>query len=66
MFLGSTGAVAAESEQTRRQPCTKAEQQQQQQQRQQQTPQRDRAKPQGCSIQRGIPPVVDPTPSFLL
>ena len=61
-LLGSTGAMAAE--QTKRQPCPKTEQQQQRQQ--QAAQQRERAKPQGCPVQRNIPPAVDPTPYFLL
>jgi len=64
--LGSGAAIAGEP--IKRQPCPKAEQQQeqQQQQRQQQVQQRERAKPQGCPVQRNIPPAVDPTPYFLL
>jgi len=60
--LGSGAAIAGEP--IKRQPCPKTEQQQQQ--RQQQVQQRERAKPQGCPVQRNIPPAVDPTPYFLL
>ena len=60
--LGPSSAIAGEP--VRRQPCPKVEQPQQ---RQQQTPQQQqRAKPQGCTVNRNIPPVVDPTPIFLL
>lgn len=61
--FGSSAAIAGE--QIKRQPCPKTEQPQLQQ-RQQQVQQRERAKPQGCPVQRNIPPAVDPTPSFLL
>ena len=64
LIFGSTGALAAES--IRRQPCPKVEQQQQNQRQQQAQQRSERAKPQGCAVQRSIPPAVDPTPSFLL
>lgn len=60
--FGSSAAIAAE--QIKRQPCLKTEHQQQRQQ--QAAQQRERAKPQGCPVQRNIPPAVDPTPNFLL
>lgn len=60
--LGSTAALAGDS--VRRQTCPKAEQAQQRPQQAQQPQQR--AKPQGCPLSRPIPPVVDPTPMFLL
>lgn len=58
--FGSSGAIAAEP--VKRWACNKTEQPQQRQQ----PAQPQRAKPQGCSVQRMIPPVVDPTPTFLL
>ena len=61
--FGSGAAIAGEP--IKRQPCPKTEQQQLQQ-RQQQVQPRERAKPQGCPVQRNIPPLVDPTPYFLL
>ena len=63
-LLGSTGAVAGEA--TKRQPCPKTEQAQQRQQVQPQQQPQQRARPQGCSITRNVPPVVDPTPHFFL
>jgi hypothetical protein len=60
--FGSSAALATEP--VKRWTCSKAEQPQQripQAQVQQQ-----RAKPQGCPVTRTIPPVVDPTPTFLL
>ncbi len=61
--FGSSGAFAAE--QVRRIGCAKAEQPQTRQQSQQQQ-QPQRTKSQGCAVSRTIPPVVDPTPFFLL
>jgi hypothetical protein len=49
--LGPSAALAGEP--VRRTTCHKAEQPQ-------------RARPQGCPVTRTIPPVVDPTPTFLL
>jgi hypothetical protein len=65
----ATPSLAA-VEQPQRQGCQRGEtpqQVQRVQQRQwaQQQPQQ-RAKPQGCTITRTIPSVVDPTPTFLL
>jgi hypothetical protein len=57
--FGASAALAAEP--IKRWSCPKAEQPQQRQQVQQQ-----RSRPQGCPVQRSIPPVVDPTPTFLL
>ena len=58
-------ALAGESQ--RRQGCPRGEQvQQRQQQSQQQVAQRRTNKPQGCTIVRPIPAVVDPTPMFIL
>jgi hypothetical protein len=67
--LGSPSIAAVE--QPLRQTCVKGEQPQQVQQppqRQQWAPQpqQQRNKPQGCTITRSIPSVVDPTPTFLL
>ncbi len=53
--FGSSAALAGES--LRRLTCPKTEQPQQQQQR---------VRQQGCPVIRSIPPVVDPTPFFLL
>jgi hypothetical protein len=61
--FGSSAAIAAESaEPAKRVTCQKIEQPSQRQPQVQQ----QRAKPQGCPITRTIPPVVDPTPTFLL
>lgn len=63
--FGADAAICGES--VRRQPCPKAEQSQQRQQQQaQQQQQRKQPQPQGCAVTRTIPPVVDPTPVFLL
>ena len=59
--FGCSAAVAGEP--VRRTACQKAEQPQQ---RQQQVQQPQRTKPQGCPVTRTVPPVVDPTPTFLL
>ena len=61
--LSPTTALAGET--IKRLPCAK-EQGQQVQQRQQAKEQQQRSKRQGCSVVRTIPPVVDPTPVFLL
>jgi hypothetical protein len=58
-----TGALAAET--IKRLPCAKGQAQQTQQRQQAKEPQQ-RAKRQGCPVERIIPPVVDPTPIFLL
>jgi len=59
--FGSSASLAAEP--VKRWACNKAEQPQQRQQPAQQ----QRAKPQGCPVQKStVPPVVDPTPTFLL
>jgi hypothetical protein len=55
-------APAIAVEQPRRPSCTKAEAQRQQQAKQ--APQRVRS--QLCRLNRTVPPVVDPTPMFLL
>jgi hypothetical protein len=66
--LGPSAALAADL--PLRQSCAKGEpvqQVQQAPQRQQTSPQQPlRAKRQGCPITRSVPPVVDPTPTFLL
>jgi len=59
--VGPSAALAGEP--VRRATCQKAEQPQQRPQPVQQQP---RTKPQGCPVTRTIPPVVDPTPTFLL
>ena len=61
--LSPTTALAAET--VKRLPCAK-EQTQQVQQRQQSKEPQQRTKRQGCPVERIIPPVVDPTPIFLL
>jgi hypothetical protein len=67
----ATPSIAA-VEQPQRQGCQRGEtpqQVQRVQQRQQwaqQQPQQPRNKPQGCTITRSIPSVVDPTPTVLL
>ena len=61
--LGSNAAIAAET--VKRQGC-RLEQPQQVQQRQQQSPAQQRLRAQECRQERQIPPVVDPTPWFVL
>jgi hypothetical protein len=67
----ATPSVAAADRQPRP-TCAKGEQPQQShqaQQRQQwaqQQPQQQRSRPQGCPVNRMIPSVVDPTPTFLI
>lgn len=60
--FGCSAAVAGEP--VRRSTCQKVEQPQQRPPQAQ--VQQQRTKPQGCPITRTIPPVVDPTPTFLL
>jgi hypothetical protein len=60
--FGSSAAFAGEP--VRRWACQKVEQPQQRQPQAQL--QQQRARPQGCPVTRTIPPVVDPTPTFLL
>ncbi len=55
-------SVALAGEPVRRWTCLKSELPQ----RQQQQVQPQKARPQGCPVTRTIPPVVDPTPTFLL
>jgi hypothetical protein len=62
--MGADAAICGET--VRRQPCQKAEQPQQRQQTTQQQQQQRKQQPQGCVVTRTIPPVVDPTPFFLL
>lgn len=61
--LAPSAAVAGET--IKRQICTKAEQASPVQQRQQQQQLQQRKTPE-CRVQKIIPPVVDPTPYFLL
>ena len=62
--LFPTGALAGET--VKRQPCIKEQAQQAQQRQQVKEPdQQPRSKRQGCPVVR-IPPVVDPTPIFIL
>jgi len=59
--FGSSAALAGEP--VKRWACNKVDQPQPRPQQVQQ----QRVKPQGCPVQRStIPPVVDPTPTFLL
>jgi len=58
--FGSQAALAGDS--VRRTQCQKVEQPQQRAQPAKQ----QRSKPRGCPVVRTIPPVVDPTPWFLL
>ena len=60
--FGSSAAIAGEP--VKRIACQKVEQPQQRLPQAQ--VQQQRAKPQGCPVTRTIPPVVDPTPTFLL
>ena len=62
--LSPTTALAADT--IKRLPCAKDQSQQAQQRQQAREPQQPRAKRQGCPVERSIPPVVDPTPFFLL
>ena len=66
--FGSTAALAGDS--IKRITCPRGEQQvQQRKQVQQQAPQQQqqpRARSQGCPVYKSIPPLVDPTPIFLL
>ena len=62
--LSPTTALAAEA--VKRLPCAKEQVQQSQQRQPAREPQQQRAKRQGCPVERSIPPVVDPTPFFLL
>jgi hypothetical protein len=64
LLSASSGAFAAEP--IKRVGCPKTEQPQARQQPTQQQQQPQRAKSQGCPVSRTIPPVVDPTPTFLL
>lgn len=65
ILLAGLASPAFAGEPVKRPACSKAEQNQQAQQRQQQT-QQQRERAQECRIPRVIPPVVDPTPFFLL
>lgn len=62
--LAPSAAVAGET--IKRQICAKAEQTSPAQQRQQQQQQLQQRKIPECRVQKIIPPVVDPTPYFLL
>ena len=73
LAVGLASPSVAANESTKRQTCSKGEQpqpvpqsQQRQQWAQQQQQQQQRNKPQGCPVNRMIPSVVDPTPTFLL
>jgi hypothetical protein len=65
ILLGGLTSAAHAANQVKRPSCEKAEPAQQAQQRPQQA-QPQREKNLDCRIPRNIPPVVDPTPSFLL
>ncbi|HEU0311304.1 MAG TPA: hypothetical protein VFR36_08820 [Sphingomicrobium sp.] len=64
--FGADAAICGET--VRRQACKKAEQAQQRQPQASQQPQQQPQRKQvtGCPVVRSIPPVVDPTPFFLL
>lgn len=68
LIAGLSPTVALAGETAKRVPCSKeqAQQGQQRPQAREQTLQQQRAKRQGCPVARPIPPVVDPTPIFLL
>ncbi len=59
-FSVLTGMPALAAEPVRRQPCAKIDPQRQL------TPQQQRLRTQECRVVRAVPPVVDPTPLFLL
>ena len=63
LLAGFTPAANA-AEQLKRPTCSKADRQQAHQRPQQAQPQREKS--QECRVPRNIPPVVDPTPYFLL
>ena len=63
--LAPAEAMAAEAITTKRQGC-RVEQPQQRQQQAQAQQRQQRARIQECREKRPIPPVVDPTPFFLL
>jgi hypothetical protein len=65
LIAGLSPTAAHAGEIIKRLPCAK-EQAQQASQRQQNREQQQRAKRQGCPVQRVIPPVVDPTPVYFL
>jgi hypothetical protein len=62
--LSPTAALAGET--IKRLPCAKEQGEQAQQRQQAKEQQQPRTKRQGCPVERTIPPVVDPTPVFLL
>ena len=65
ILLGGIVPAAHAADQVKRPSCEKVDSAQQAQQRPQQgQPQREKTP--DCRIPRAIPPVVDPTPSFLL
>jgi hypothetical protein len=72
LVVALASPALAANDSARRQNCVKGEQQQpvlhspQQRQQWAQQQQQQRSKPQGCVINRSIPSVVDPTPTFLL
>ncbi|HVF37500.1 MAG TPA: hypothetical protein VNA29_06115 [Sphingomicrobium sp.] len=57
-------SVALAADPVRKQRCPREQAQQQRPQAAQ--PQQQRVRSQGCPITRSLPPVVDPTPMFLL
>jgi hypothetical protein len=64
MLLGGLTPAAHAANQVKRPNCEKVEPTQPQQRPQQGQAQREKA--QDCRVPRNIPPIVDPTPSFLL
>ena len=66
LIAGLSPATALAGETIKRLPCVKEQSQQAQQRQQAKEPQQQRSKRNGCPVVRTIPPVVDPTPVFLL
>ena len=60
--LAQTAALAGEV----RKPCPREQAQQQPQRQQANQAQQQRARSQGCPVYRNVPPIVDPTPLFIL
>ena len=65
LIAGLSPSTALAGEAVKRLPCSK-EQAQQASQRQPAKEQQQRSRRNGCPVVRTIPPVVDPTPMFLL
>ena len=65
LIAGLSPSAALAAENIKRLPCSK-DQAQQAPQRQQAREQQQRSRRNSCPVVRTIPPVVDPTPMFLL